>query len=329
MTTSARAQRRAVSASGEGARPKIAAETMHALAAPRLLETLVALTLDWGIIVLAIALSRWLANPLAYIVAVLVIAGRQHALLIFMHDSAHRTLSRRPLLNETLGQVACAWPLLLDVRSFRYVHLKHHRLEGAPGDPDFEFRSGADWRFPRSIASIVRPVVLDLVGFGALSVLGYLKYYGQAPRDPRWSIALAKGAFYVIALAVIAKTGAWIGILAYWVVPMLTALKSFVRWREIAEHYGVAASSALDRTRTTVASWIERATIAPHNINLHIEHHLYPGVPWHSLPALHAALMEIPDYAANAHVTLGYVAALEECATGAPARADVLPADAE
>jgi fatty acid desaturase len=303
---------------------------MHALAAPRFATTVVGLAMDWGVIVLAIWLSRWLAHPVAYVVAVLVIAGRQHSLLIFMHDAAHGTLARSKATSEVVGQVACAWPLLLDVRSFRYVHLKHHRLEGAPGDPDFDFRSGDDWRFPRSLASVVRPVVLDFLGFGALSVVGYLKYYGQAPRDPRWGIALGKAAFYLIALAVIARTGAWTGLLAYWVLPMLTALKAFVRWREIAEHYGVAATHALDRTRTTLATWLERATIAPRNINYHLEHHLFPGVPWHSLPALHATLMRIPDYAARAHVTKGYVAALQECSPEPTAvHASSLPADAE
>ncbi len=314
----------------ETTRPKIHPRTMHALATPRVGRTALALAVDWGIIALAIALARWLAHPFAYLAAVLVVAGRQHALLIFMHDAAHGTLARSKRVSETIGQVACAWPLFLDVRSFRYVHLKHHRLEGAPGDPDFVFRSGEDWRFPRSFASVVRPVAADFAGLGALSVLGYLKYCGQAPRDPRWGIALGKAAFYLIALALLAKTGAWVAFLAYWVVPMLTALKAFVRWREIAEHYGVEGTSALTRTRTTLTSWIERATIAPRNINFHLEHHLFPGVPWHSLPALHATLMSLPRYAERAHVTRGYVAALRECAPepmstpGAPS-----PADAE
>jgi fatty acid desaturase len=327
--TSARPPVGGVPARADGGRPKIGPDAMHALATPRFGRTLVALATDWGVIALAIGLSRWLANPVAYVVAVLVIAGRQHSLLIFMHDAAHGTLTRNKVANEITGQIACAWPLLLDVRSFRHVHLKHHRLEGAPGDPDFDFRSGDDWRFPRSLASVVRPVVLDFVGFGAVTVLGYLKYYGQAPRDPRWGIALAKVAFYGLALALIARTGVWMGLLAYWVVPMLTALKAFVRWREIAEHYGVEASHALDRTRTTLTTWIERMTIAPRNINYHLEHHLFPGVPWHSLPALHAALMRIPGYAARAHVTRGYVAALRECAPEPLEGLTEQPADAE
>jgi fatty acid desaturase len=175
----------------------------------------------------------------------------------------------------------------------------------------------------------VRPVVTDFVGLGAPSVFSYLKYYGQAPRDPRWGIAIAKGTFYVLTLAVVAKTGAWVEVLAYWIVPMLTALKAFVRWREIAEHYGVAGTHALNRTRTTLASWIERMTIAPRNINFHIEHHLFPGVPWHSLPALHEALMRLPGYAGRAHVTKGYVAALRECAPEPMSAAEAQPADAE
>ena len=42
----------------------------------------------------------------------------------------------------------------------------------------------------------------------------------------------------------------------------------------------------LRNTRTTRANLLARATLAPFHVNLHLEHHLLPTVPWYRLPAL-------------------------------------------
>ena len=62
----------------------------------------------------------------------------------------------------------------------------------------------------------------------------------------------------------------------------------------------------------------ERCFFAPHNINHHIEHHLFPGVPFYNLPKLSAALMRDETYRANAHITRGYsTGVLRECLAAA------------
>ena len=42
----------------------------------------------------------------------------------------------------------------------------------------------------------------------------------------------------------------------------------------------------------------------------HLEHHLFPGVPFYNLPKLHLMLMEEEVYQAKAHVTEGYMTGL-------------------
>jgi fatty acid desaturase len=64
----------------------------------------------------------------------------------------------------------------------------------------------------------------------------------------------------------------------------------------------------------------ERWFFAPHNMNYHIEHHLYPSVPSYRLPALSRALMANPEFAATAHVTHGFVTGLWGEIVGAKAR---------
>jgi fatty acid desaturase len=70
-----------------------------------------------------------------------------------------------------------------------------------------------------------------------------------------------------------------------WLLPLAIG-QPFLRFLLLAEHTGCAYSSdGLDNTRTTL-------TIAPvrwlmWNMPFHAEHHLYPSLPFHALPAAH------------------------------------------
>ena len=78
----------------------------------------------------------------------------------------------------------------------------------------------------------------------------------------------------------------------------------------------------LGSTRTVLPFLWEKWFFAPHMVNYHLEHHLYPSVPFYNLPELHAAMMANPTYAARAHMTRGYSTGLvRECLTPQPASA--------
>jgi fatty acid desaturase len=100
--------------------------------------------------------------------------------------------------------------------------------------------------------------------------------------------------------------------LLLWVVPILTWLKMVMRIRSIAEHFAIE-NDMYTPTRTTIPTLFERFFVAPRNINFHIEHHLYPSVPFFRLPKLHALLMKDPAYQSKAHVTCTYWGVLREC----------------
>ena len=167
-----------------------------------------------------------------------------------MHDSAHHTLAKNRAVNEILGQLTCDMVPPPLRAMFRHVHLSIIASKGHRVIPISSSGKGQDWTFPRSRVSLMRPSS-RIVSFGALGVMGYPEALrAGSPRDPRLGIKIAKAAFYGMVLLVIVRTGVWIGVLAYWIAPMRTALKGFVRVREIAKHYGVQGKSALTRTRT-------------------------------------------------------------------------------
>ena len=56
-----------------------------------------------------------------------------------------------------------------------------------------------------------------------------------------------------------------------WVVPSLTWYRLVVRIRNIGEHAVVPDDDdRLRNTRTTTANWLERAFIAPYNVQYHL-----------------------------------------------------------
>ena len=81
--------------------------------------------------------------------------------------------------------------------------------------------------------------------------------------------------------------------------------------RSVAEHFGeLAYEDDLSASRTVKPALLERFFIAPHQVGYHLEHHLYPGVPFYHLPKLHQLLMKQKKYQEKAHITNGYVRGL-------------------
>jgi fatty acid desaturase len=81
--------------------------------------------------------------------------------------------------------------------------------------------------------------------------------------------------------------------------------------RSVAEHFGdLAYEDDLSSSRTVMPSLLERFLIAPHHVGYHLEHHLYPGVPYYNLPKLHQLLMKQEEYKVKAHITIGYMSGL-------------------
>jgi fatty acid desaturase len=77
------------------------------------------------------------------------------------------------------------------------------------------------------------------------------------------------------------------------VLPLVTVVQAILRLRAIAEHGATTDfSSPLTAARTNLApAWLRWAHF-PHNVNHHVEHHLYASVPQYNLPALHGAMVK-------------------------------------
>jgi fatty acid desaturase len=315
----------------------LAREEIRALTRSSDLAGAAAVLGSWAMIVgTFVALARW-PHPATFLVAVVILGGRQLALAVMMHDAAHGSLFRTRFLNDVVTDLVCARPVGADVARYRKHHLGHHAHTGTERDPDLGLASA----FPVSRASMARKLARDITGISGLRRLvglvlmdaELLSYNvgGAVVSLPRrgWAVharALLRnggGAFAANAVlfSALAATGhAWL--YAAWAVANLTTYGLFLRVRSIAEHACLdRTADPLRNTRTTRANLLARLTVAPLNVSHHLEHHLLPTVPYFRLPALGRALSERGALPA-ASTAPGYLAVLRS-ATLASAREEV------
>ena len=286
-------------------------------------RTALAIALDWAIIVAAIAISEWSGSWWLYLPAILVIAGRQHALAVLLHDFGHYRFVASKFVSDWTADLFIAWPLLATLEGYRRNHLGHHRYLNTDQDPDWKIKWGSrEFTFPQEM----RFAVLNLAGYlvGVSTVRDFKKALIRMRADERSTpgYVVLRVSFYVVAATVLTLTGAWTGFLLYWVVPYATFFFMFMYIRSVADHFGATMdySHDLTSTRTVMPFFWEYWFFSPHNINFHIEHHLYASVPYYRLPELSRILMANPEYAAKAHVTHGFVTGLWNEIVGAASR---------
>lgn len=286
------------------------------LAALQPWKSTAAIAFDWTVIALAIAVSEYAGNVFVYLACAAVIAGRMHGLGVLMHEASHFRLFRNRKLNDWIGDVFTAWPILATVASYRLNHLAHHQNTNTHDDPDWVVKlDQIAFKFPQKAWTAIKHMGGYLIAVQTFRDLAHvLPRISRSDTSTR-GYKLLRFGFYIGVVALMA----WLGLLwqffIYWLVPYFTVLFLFLHVRSVAEHFGDMDYEAdLDGTRTVKPYFWERWFFAPHNVHYHLEHHLYPGVPFYNLPALHKALMKSERYRTNAHITRGYSTGLvREC----------------
>jgi fatty acid desaturase len=277
----------------------------------------VALGADVVIILLAILISERLGGLPLYLAAVIVIGSRLHALAILMHEATHYRATPTRWLNDMVGE-ALALPVLIKMQDYRQTHFAHHRHVNTEDDADWVRKLGdTDFAFPKSsfeIGLMLLPFALGVKFFILLRKFKQQssKYSKSGVRPSK--LAVIRSVAYLVVFSASILLNFWAMLLFYWIVPLLTSSMVFFHIRSVAEHFAIKSDHAFNRTRTVISPFWEAWLLAPHNINYHLEHHLYPSVPFYRLPELHDRAMASDEYRAKAHVTRGYLTGLlQEC----------------
>jgi fatty acid desaturase len=284
-------------------------------------KALAATAEEWAGIAVAIALCSYFWHPVLYLIAVVFIGARQHALLIIGHDASHYRYLPKRWQNELFANLFLMWPTFASVEGFRKFHGPHHQYTNLPDDGnrhiwqthDAAGELAPDWKFPKTRAGLAL-VLLRRALFltGMLWIVRGLVGSFLIP-SPHWMIA-ARIAFYGSIAAALTVFNAWYAFLLYWIVPYCTWHIAAQYTRLICEHSAVESDEEeYAITRSTVPTRLESIFILPRNVGYHLEHHWYPSVPWYRLPELHQALMERKGFRENAVVRRSVLVSLGEC----------------
>ena len=222
----------------------------------------------------------WLAAAPFYVLA----AASLHGISLFAHEAVHGTLSANRQWNWILG-AACAIPVLQNCSAYRVLHLRHHKHLGEEGDPD-HYANYTRWTWMIFCMNWLRLIAGYPIYIVMIPILGYKH---GTPRD---RVLILCEVFATLALAVIV----WLSPLPAsllvhgWLIPMIL-INTLVNIRGMSQHTLLTETSDEIRgTRTILASPLVRFFMC--NENYHLEHHLYPGVPWYHLSEVHAALRD-------------------------------------
>jgi fatty acid desaturase len=208
------------------------------------------------------------------------------SVVTLMHDGTHDILFAARWKNWAFG-IFSMIPLVVTFITFKEDHLEHHRYNRTAKDPD-AFTMGT-----RSVLEFILFYAYILIG-GVLTIVHFTVIYPLQKFNRRqWLVHGFELVLRVVVLGGLliwaARSGVLDQFLALWLIPgyVFTVLNSI---RFLAEHYETPWNEGqLLGTRTIISNQVH--SFFWNNINYHIGHHVYPGVPWQNLQKLHAALL--------------------------------------
>lgn len=204
------------------------------------------------------------------------------------HECTHRTPFASPALCDWIGR-ACGFLLLLPFEWFRYFHLAHHRWTSIPGrDPELASEKPATLRqwlwhvcglpYWTGQAKLVLTQARGRVRAEYLPAPAL----GRIRREARLMLA---GYGLVAASLLVSPLLFWV-----WLLPALLG-QPFLRLYLLAEHGDCPrVANMFENTRTTFTTALVR--FFAWNMPYHVEHHVYPAVPFHHLPDLHRLMQD-------------------------------------
>ncbi len=203
-----------------------------------------------------------------------------------LHECIHGTAFRSRFLNNVCASFA-GFLLFLPANYFRLFHFAHHRYTNDPNlDPELKTsKPDTIWKYLWAMTGIgsywwpqLRTIALHSCGKVNESFIPKSRI-PKIVRESRFHAI----AYISIAIVSILTQNTWV--LIFWIIPALMGMVG-LRLFLLAEHTGCEISSNMFRnTRTTLTNLVLNRLAW--NMPYHSEHHLFPSVPFHRLPALH------------------------------------------
>jgi len=228
-----------------------------------------------------------------------------HAMATLMHEAIHGTLFRRRAHDRWIGFLLGA-PALFSFTAYKVAHLAHHHHTRTRRDPD-DFLNVSPNRLVRSVVFYAW-LVAGMLAYLLHVPLGALRLGTRRQRREIITEYLLMAGMAATAFFLCKRLGRIDVLLQAWILPLSVAI-AFGNVRSWAEHALTRPGHPLTHTRTVTSNRVVSFLMC--NLNYHLEHHLFPGVPWYNLPRLQGLLAD--EYRrAGAHVHRSYLGFLWE-----------------
>jgi fatty acid desaturase len=231
---------------------------------------------------LSLSLGIWWLVPPAMIIHGIVVAF----LFTGHHEMIHQTAFKRRWLNDGISFIT-GFLVFYPALYFRYFHFAHHRFTQDPErDPELTYPP------PKTVGAYVWWAIGIPYWHRRFGTSFIHAFTGRAKqpfvRDSDVAACVAEArwmwAGYIAVITASIVFQSWAALI-YWVGPILLG-QPFLRLYLMAEHTGCASGpDMIANTRTTLTNGMVR--LIAWNMPYHTEHHVYPSVPFHALPALH------------------------------------------
>ncbi len=276
--------------------------------------------LGWAALIVAIKAPAF--SPLQ-IVSFLIAGLYLYRAVLFIHELTHLKKGTFRFFHA-VWNLLCGFPLMVPSLLYMGIHIDHHKqsLYGTKDDKEyFPFAISKPYRIPLFLLSMFLAPTIFLVRF---SILTPLSYVIQPLRKPLWELAssLAVGSGYKRPEPSAGEKYLWwtqeFMTFAYSASGLLLMILGILPWKVLLFWY-LAAMFILvtNGVRTLVAhcyrnppahemefseqfldsndipgNFLTTPLWAPVGLRFHATHHLFPGMPYHSLGEAHRRLMK-------------------------------------
>lgn len=313
---------------------------VHNLGRPNLLISLGQLFVEYLAMVLVIWYNILHPSFWLYVPSMMIIGARMHGLFVLLHDAAHFKFCTKRWLNDAICTLTITFPLFINLYHWRANHFAHHRDTCGDEDPDWAILvKHPDYDLPMKVQKLLLSLSQHMFGIKYLviifsrkhSLMYKIKYVlssfidplrvGSPPISGKYPEYYTKWQKVMLALGYSAVIGSiiYFGFLKYfvlfWLCPLFLWTHFITRLRTYTEHCGLEVTSAYKRSRTMYVSWWEIVFLGfDWNVNIHLDHHLFPSVTSYRLMKLHKAIKDVHPYSTHASITKdGVIGVIREC----------------
>jgi len=208
-----------------------------------------------------------------------------------LHETHHRTPFRSSWLNEAVHYFVGVMMLKEPLRD-RWVHAAHHTYTSYPGlDPEIFLEPPPQMRY----------LVIDFFRLRFVFIWLYSTVRNAIKPDdlsrrfvPPSEYGKVKWSSRACVAVYLATIGLSIGFHVWWPVLLLFVARfvgsPLLSWTTLTQHAALVegAPDWRQNTRSVLMNPLNRLLVW--NMGFHVEHHMNPTVPFHSLPRLHEAM---------------------------------------